>query len=90
MLSASSTARARAKTPSPVYQVRFKNRSTVWTYLDKQTGAVTSTEADPLPLTHFGNAGTKQKPSRGRSGARTATRSPVSSRTSTSRRSSTG
>ena len=54
-----------AKTPSPVYQVRFKNRSTFWTYLDKQTGAVKSTEAAPLPLTYFGNAGTKQKPSRG-------------------------
>lgn len=54
-----------ALTPSPVYQVRFKNRSTLWTYLDKQTGAVKSTEAAPLPLTYFGNAGTKQKPSRG-------------------------
>jgi hypothetical protein len=54
-----------AKMPSPVYQVRIKNRSTVWTYLDKRTGAVTSTEAAPLPLTYFGNAGTKQKPSRG-------------------------
>lgn len=54
-----------AKTPWPVYQVRFKNRSTIWTYLNKQTGAVNSTEAAPLPLTYFGNAGTKQKPSRG-------------------------
>jgi hypothetical protein len=54
-----------AKTPSPVYQVRFKNRSTLWIYLNKQTGVVTSTEAAPLPLTYFGNAGAKQKPSRG-------------------------
>jgi hypothetical protein len=54
-----------AKAAPPVYQIRFKNRSTVWTYLDKQTRAVTSTEAGPLPLTYFGNAGTKQKPSRG-------------------------
>jgi hypothetical protein len=54
-----------AKAAPPVYQVRFKNRSTVWTYLDKQTGAVNSIEASPLPLTYFGNAGTKQKPSRG-------------------------
>ena len=54
-----------AKTPSPVYQVRFKNRSTLWTYLNKQTGTVASTEAAPLPLTYFGNAGGKQKPSRG-------------------------
>lgn len=54
-----------AKTAAPVYQVRFKNRSTLWTYLDKQTGAVKATEAQPLPLTYFGNAGTRQKPSRG-------------------------
>ena len=54
-----------AITPSPVYQVRFKNRSTLWTYLNTQTGAVKSTEAAPLPLTYFGNAGSKQKPSRG-------------------------
>jgi hypothetical protein len=54
-----------AKAPYPVFDVRFKNRSTLWTYLDKQTGAVSATEAAPLPLTHFGNAGTKQKPSGG-------------------------
>jgi len=53
------------KVPWPVFNVRFKNRSTLWTYLDKQTGAITATEAAPLPLTYFGNAGTKQKPSRG-------------------------
>lgn len=53
------------KAQPPVYQVRFKNRSTIWTYLDKNTGAVNSASPDPLPLTHFGNAGTKQKPSRG-------------------------
>jgi hypothetical protein len=54
-----------AKTVGPVFQVRFKNRSTVWRYLNKNTGAVVSTETEPLPLTHFGNAGTKQKPSEG-------------------------
>jgi hypothetical protein len=53
------------KANPPVYQVRFRNRSTIWTYLDRQTDAVTATEANPLPLTYFGNAGTKQKPSRG-------------------------
>ena len=53
------------KAAAPVYQVRFKNRSTVWTYPDKRTGTVTATEANPPPLTYFGNAGTKQKPSRG-------------------------
>lgn len=54
-----------AKDVSPVYQVRFKNRSTIWNYLNKRTGAVDSTEPNPLPLTYFGNAGTKQKPSEG-------------------------
>jgi hypothetical protein len=53
------------KNPWPIFNVRFKNRSTLWTYLDKQTGAVSATEAAPLPLTYFGNAGTRQKPSRG-------------------------
>ncbi len=54
-----------AKTPPPVYQVRLKNRSTFWNYLDKSTSAVISTEAAPLPLTFFGNAGDKQKPTAG-------------------------
>ena len=54
-----------AKTDAPVYQVRFRNRSTLWRYLNQRTGVVESSEANPLPLTHFGNAGTRQKPSRG-------------------------
>jgi hypothetical protein len=45
--------------------MRLKNRSTFWAYLDKLTGAVGTTEPQPLPLTYFGNAGTRQKPSRG-------------------------
>ena len=53
------------KANPPVYQVRLKNRSTVWTYLDKTTRALDSTTPNPLPLTFFGNAGTKQKPSGG-------------------------
>lgn len=66
-----------AKASAPVYQVRFKNRSTFWTYRDKRTGVLGSPEASPLPLTFFGNAGTRQKPSRGHvkaemSGARIA------------------
>lgn len=52
-----------AKTASPVFQVRFKNRSTFWQYHDKRNGALTAAEPNPLPLTYFGNAGTKQKPS---------------------------
>jgi hypothetical protein len=54
-----------ARATPPAYQIRFKNRSTYWRYRDKRTGAVDSTEANPLPLTYFGNAGTKQKPSDG-------------------------
>jgi hypothetical protein len=66
-----------AKTAAPVFQVRFKNRATYWRYVSKITGAVVSNEAAPLPLTYFGNAGTKQKPSAGlvkavRSGIRIA------------------
>lgn len=53
------------KATPPVYQVRFKSRSTYWTYRDKQTGAVKSTEPNPLPLTFFGKFGSLQKPSRG-------------------------
>jgi hypothetical protein len=54
-----------AKTPHPVFQVRFKNRSTIWCYINKRTSEVNSTEPNPLPLTYFGNAGTQQKPSVG-------------------------
>jgi hypothetical protein len=53
------------KNPPPVYQVRLKNRSTTWVYRKKETGTVLSTEANPLPLTHFGNAGFGRKPSPG-------------------------
>jgi hypothetical protein len=53
------------KTAHPVFQIRFKNRATIWQYLKKDTGAVYSEELKPLPLTYFGNAGNKQKPSAG-------------------------
>ncbi|TNE49972.1 MAG: hypothetical protein EP344_17665 [Bacteroidetes bacterium] len=49
----------------PVFEIHFKNRSTVWRYYNKSTGAFNSEEPDPLPLTRFGNAGNKQKPSEG-------------------------
>jgi len=55
----------KAKPAYPVFQVRFKNRSTTWRYFNKNTGAADFTEPNPLPLTRFGNAGTKQKPSEG-------------------------
>lgn len=50
---------------STVFQVRFKNRSTVWKYFNKNTGLPKPFAPNPLPLTHFGNAGTQQKPSAG-------------------------
>lgn len=53
------------KTPHPVYQVRFRNRSTTWRYLHNTTGILDAQEPVPLPLTFFGNAGTRQKPSAG-------------------------
>lgn len=58
-------AQGHTKTTHPVYQLRFKNRSTFWKYMNKRTGATNSTEANPLPLTYFGTVGTKQKPSEG-------------------------
>lgn len=54
-----------AKTNCPVFQIRFKNRATIWKYFDKNTRVSTSTETKPLPLTFFGNAGSKVKPSVG-------------------------
>jgi hypothetical protein len=54
-----------AKASTPIFQIRFKNRSTIWQYFNKSTGILDSSEPHPLPSTHFGNAGTKQKPSRG-------------------------
>ena len=54
-----------AKPLTPVFQVRFKNRSTIWQYINKNTGGEDPSKPGPLPLTRFGNAGTKQKPSEG-------------------------
>jgi len=54
-----------AKVSSPVFDIRFKSRSTIWQYFDKSSGALISAETDPLPLTYYGNAGSKQKPSEG-------------------------
>ncbi len=56
-------AAGRAKSSPPLYQLRIRNRSTFWIYVNKTTGVVDSVESDALPLTHFGNAGQKQKPS---------------------------
>ena len=53
-----------AKKHYPVFQVRFKNRSTIRRYINTRTGAVVLTEPGPLPLTYFmAPTETKQKPS---------------------------
>jgi hypothetical protein len=51
------------RTPTRVFEVHLRNRWTTWQYRKRRDGSITSTEDDPLPLTYFGNAGTKQKPS---------------------------
>lgn len=51
------------RTSTRVFEVHLRNRWTTWQYRKKGDGSITATEADPLPLTHFGNAGTKRKPS---------------------------
>lgn len=51
-----------ARADPPVFEIRLKNRSTVRQYRSKTTQALIETEAAPLPLTQFGNAGPKQKP----------------------------
>lgn len=58
-------AHQQARNPSPVFQIRFKNRATFWRYLDKQHQPAGTSPSTPLPLTYFGNAGTRQKPSEG-------------------------
>lgn len=58
----SCTVGGKARADYPVFQVRFKNRSTTRHYFNRATGAPTTTETGPLPLTYFGNAGNKLKP----------------------------
>ena len=50
------------RTPTRVFEVHLRNRWTTWRYRKRGDGSITATEADPLPLTYFGNAGTKTKP----------------------------
>ena len=58
----SCTVAGKARLDYPVFQVRFKNRSTTRHYFSRATGAPTTTDPSPLPLTFAGNAGTKQNP----------------------------
>lgn len=60
----SCTTSGHVKVSFPVFQLRFKNRSAFWKYLNKNTGAEVSESSAPLPLTSSGNAGVnKRKPS---------------------------
>ena len=66
------TATGLAKMPAPVFQIRFKNRSTQWQYYHGNAGKNALpffVQPEPLPLTFFGNASSapnkKQKPSQG-------------------------
>jgi len=52
------------KTDYPVFQIRFRNRSAFWKYINKNTGSAVSESNTVLPLTASGNAGVnKRKPS---------------------------
>lgn len=55
-------ASGRAKAIPPIFQVRFLNRATIWQYRDQDTGSIRTADAPELPLTFYGNAGTKRKP----------------------------
>jgi hypothetical protein len=60
----SCTAAGHVKASFPVFQLRFKNRSAFWKYLNKNTGAAISESSAPLPFTASGNAGVNlRKPS---------------------------
>jgi hypothetical protein len=56
------TATGKARTPTRVFEMHLRSRSTTRRYLDKRDGSIISTDPAALSLTHFGNAGTKQKP----------------------------
>ncbi|MFZ4548543.1 MAG: hypothetical protein ACOYN4_13950 [Bacteroidales bacterium] len=47
----------------PVFQIRLKNRSAVWKYINKNTSLPITESSEPLPLTYFGNPTIKPKPS---------------------------
>lgn len=51
-----------SKDPNPIYQVRFKSRSTFWKYLDKRTGELIEQLTTPRPLTFYGFIQETRKP----------------------------
>ena len=70
-------ATGRPRAQAPVFEVHLKNRATTWRYRRREDGSVLSTEAQPLPLTYFGNAGTKRKPTTGAIGVDRDPNSPA-------------
>jgi len=58
----SCTAGAVAKPAAPVFQVRFKNRRTLWRRYSKSSPGSLLGEEGPFPLTYAGNPSTAQKP----------------------------
>lgn len=61
----SCTAGDQAKPDPPVFQVRLKNRSSVWRYFNKANPGLPPADAGLFPITWFGNAGPRQKPTAG-------------------------
>jgi hypothetical protein len=49
------------KEKCPVFQIRFRNRSVFWRYLNKDTRAQIYESSTALPLTATGNAGNKKR-----------------------------
>lgn len=47
---------------SPIFEIRFKNRSTVWKYYNKTTQVAESNSGGLFPLTYSGNAYVKANP----------------------------
>ena len=54
------------KAVPPVFELRFKNRRTLWRRMDKADPETVLSEEGPFPLTHLGNPGTAPKPAVGR------------------------
>lgn len=58
----SCTAGGVPKSVPPVFQLRFKNRRSLWRRFSKSSPSTLLSEAGPFPLTFNGNAGASQKP----------------------------
>ena len=58
----SCTAAGVPKTTAPVFQIRFKNRRTLWRYFNGRQPTTALSESGPHPLTYLGNPTSTQKP----------------------------